>query len=226
MSWWKLMGFKGYALWLSGISIVMFALQLYVEGFTGALLLDSGVKLEVWRYLTAIFLHGGIGHLAYNVFALVLFGSILEKLIGGKRFLIVFFVTGILANLISVWFYSSSLGASGAIFGVIGALVLVRPGLPIWAFGLPMPMFVAGILWAAGDLIGAVAFLSGNAIGNTGNIAHLSGMLWGLVFGYFYRMGMKPRFQTSSEGVRGGIRYRLDERSMRMWEDQHMRDDR
>ena len=57
-----------------------------------------------------------------------------------------FFISGILANLISVNFYNSSLGASGAIFGVIGALVVVRPWMFVWAFGLPLPMIVAGIL--------------------------------------------------------------------------------
>jgi len=93
---------------------------------------------EIWRFLTAVFLHGGVGHILFNGFALLLFGSILERFVGGRRFLIVFFVTGILANLISVNFYSSSLGASGAIFGVIGALVIVRPGLTVWAFGMPM----------------------------------------------------------------------------------------
>jgi hypothetical protein len=130
-----------------------------------------------------------------------LFGSILERLIGWKRFLIVFFVTGILANLFSVNFYSSSLGASGAIFGVIGALIIVRPLLTVWAFGLPMPIFVAGVLWGLGDLIGAWAFFAGNPIDNTGNLAHLSGMAFGLMFGAFYRNWKKVRRKNNEEVV-------------------------
>ena len=100
-----------------------------------------------------------------------------------KKFLLVFFVSGILANIISVFFYPSSLGASGAISGIIGALIIVRPMLVVWAFGLPMPIFIAGIVWVAGDLIGAIGYFAGNPIDNTGNIAHLAGMFFGLLFG-------------------------------------------
>ena len=173
--------FRFYALKLCGLIIPVFLAQYFFNGFTELFLLDSNAFGQIWRFVTAIFLHGGLAHLLYNLFALALFGSILEKLIGGKRFLIVFFVTGILANIISVNFYDSSLGASGAIFGVIGALVWVRPLMPVWAFGLPMPLFFAGILWATGDLIGLFV------PSNTANLAHLSGMFFGILFGIIYR---------------------------------------
>src|SRR3989344_512587 len=176
-----LMTFKFYALILSAICIFVFVLQLMFPLFTEMLLLNNLSFVEPWRFVSAIFLHSGVPHLLYNLFALALFGSILESLIGGKRFLAVFFATGILANIISVNFYDNSLGASGAIFGVIGALIVVRPSLMVWAFGLPMPMFIAGILWAVGDLIGIFVPSA------VANIAHLSGMLGGLIFGAFYR---------------------------------------
>lgn len=193
--------------------IFLFVLQTIVPGFTDTFVLNEEAYSQIWRFLTAIFLHGGIAHLLFNLFALALFGSILEKLIGGRRFLIVFFITGILANILSLSFYPSSLGASGAIFGVIGALVVVRPLMMVWAFGVPMPIFIAGILWAAGDLIGAYAYLSSAPINNTGNIAHLSGMALGLLFGIFYRT-RKPKKQRM---------IRIDERSMRMWEDRNLK---
>ena len=150
----------------------------------------------------------------FLLFALVLFGSILEKLINSKKFMVVFFVTGIAANIFSVNFYSSSLGASGAIFGVIGALIVVRPMLVVWAFGLPMPIFLAGILWGAGDLIGAYAFFIGNPINNTGNIAHLSGMFFGLFLGAFYRDRRKMKKKK---------RFRINERSLQRWEEAYLR---
>ncbi|MEK6889376.1 MAG: rhomboid family intramembrane serine protease [Nanoarchaeota archaeon] len=207
------MEFRYSALMLSGICVLIFIFQI-IPGFTELFVLDQDKYLQVWRYLSAIFLHGGIVHLMYNLLALVLFGSILEKFIGSKRFLLVFFVSGVLANIISINFYSSSLGASGAIFGVIGALVIVRPWMTVWAFNLPMPMIVAGILWAIGDLIGAVAFLSGNALSNTGNIAHLSGMLFGIILGFIYK---KP---FSEEKNRKLV---IDEKSIRTWEDNYLR---
>lgn len=209
------MGFKFYAFKLSGIMIVVFLLQLFFPSFTELFVLNENSFAEFWRFLTSIFLHGGLGHLVYNLFALMLFGSILENLIGGKKFLLTFFATGIFANLVSVNFYSSSLGASGAIFGVIGALIVIKSMLVVWAFGLPMPIFIAGVLWAIGDLIGAVGFLIGNPIDNTGNIAHLSGMFFGFLFGAIFRR--RKGIRRESQKVF------LDERSMRNWEDNYLR---
>jgi len=195
--------------------IGIFALQIIFSGFTDMFVLNQSSYIEIWRFVTAVFLHGGLGHLAYNLFALALFGSILEKLVGEKKFMFVFLVTGILANLFSVNFYSSSLGASGAIFGVIGALIVVRPLMFVWAFGLPMPIFVAGILWAVGDLIGAVAFFTGNSLDNIGNLAHLSGMVFGLIFGILFR-DWKFRKKRKSKAI-------FDEKSVRNWEDYYLR---
>lgn len=209
------MRFKGYALWLSGICIAVFLLQNMIGGLTEIFLLTPSAWTQVWRFLTAIFLHAGVGHLFYNLFALALFGSILERLIGGKRFLIVFFVSGILANVFSVFFYPASLGASGAIFGVIGALIAVRPMLVVWAFGLPMPIFIAGILWAGGDLMGAIGYFTGNPIDNTGNLAHLSGMFIGLVFGLVFR-NWRLRREKSAH-------VQLNEDYMRNWEEGYLR---
>jgi uncharacterized protein len=208
------MNYKFYAFKLSGIMIIIFLLQSVVSGFTEMFVLEQARSLEIWRFVSSIFLHGDLGHIAYNLFALLLFGSILEKLIGSRRFLIVFFATGVLANLISINFYNSSLGASGAIFGVIGALIFVRPGLIVWAFGMPMPIFVAGILWGLGDLIGAVSFLGGNPLSNTGNIAHLSGMLFGLIFGALFKGG---RVRKKNPKII------INERSVRNWEDNYLK---
>ena len=141
------------------------------------------------------------------MFALALFGSILEKLIGGRRFLTVFFTTGILANLISINFYPSSLGASGAIFGIIGALIIIRPMQFVFAFGLPMPIFIAGIFWAIGDVIG-IFIPDGIA-----NIAHISGMIFGLLIGAIYK---NPGQKKKNRKVK------VNERKIRRWEDRWM----
>ena len=179
--------FEFYALKLCGIIILVFLAQLFISNFSDVFVLDASVQEEIWRFVSSIFLHVDLAHLIYNLFALALFGSILEKIIGKKKFIIIFFGTGILANFIAVNFYDISLGASGAIFGIIGALIAIRPGMIIWAFGMPMPLFIAGILWVAGDILGAYGFLVGNPIDNTGNIAHLSGMFFGLIFGLILR---------------------------------------
>lgn len=210
------MKFRFYALKLCIIIFIVFLVQLVVGGFTDLFVLNQTAWIQLWRFFTSIFLHGSLLHLLYNLFALALFGSILEKLVGGRKFLVIFFISGILANIIAVNFYDSSLGASGAIFGVIGALIAIRPNMFVWAFGLPMPIFVAGILWGAGDLLGAIGFLAGNPIDNTGNIAHLSGMFFGFVFGLLFRDRIARRKNVS-------YGFSFDERYMRDWEDRNMR---
>ena len=138
---------KFYSLYLSIIMIGIFILQNLpgIPGFTDLFLLnqDALTNFQIWRYVTAIFLHGSITHLAFNLFALFFFGLVLEKTVGTKNFMITFFTTGIIANIISVNFYNSSLGASGAIYGVIGAAAILRPMMMVFSFGAIIPMFGA-----------------------------------------------------------------------------------
>ncbi|MDO8508542.1 MAG: rhomboid family intramembrane serine protease [Nanoarchaeota archaeon] len=210
------MKYKFYALKLCVVVFVIFLVQLLIPKSTEYLILNEFAWVQIWRFITAIFVHGNLLHLLYNLFALALFGSILEKLIGRKSFILVFLVSGVLSNLVSVNFYESSLGASGAIFGVIGALIIIRPLLFVWAFGIPMPIFIAGTLWALGDILGAYGFLVGNPMDNTGNIAHLSGMLFGFIFGMIY----KPR-KKKGKSIKWGIA--MDEKYVRDWEDRNFR---
>jgi membrane associated rhomboid family serine protease len=203
------MRIKYYALWLSLACIVMFALQQFIPGFTDLFVLEQSHAIEIWRFLTAIFLHGGFAHLLANLFALALFGTILEGSIGSRKFLIVFFVSGIFANLIAVWFYPSSLGASGAIYGILGALVIIRPMMTVWVGGIPMPMMLAGLVWAGGSVLGLFYPSS------TGHIAHLSGILLGAMFGALWRDWSKKQEIVE--------KLKLNEEFMQDWEDRNIR---
>ena len=183
--------FRFYFLWLSLVCVIVYFLQMFISGFTDFFVLNLKAiyEFQIWRLVSAIFLHGSPVHLIYNLFALLLFGLILEKLIGSRNFLIVFFASGIVGNLIGVNFYSSSLGASGAIYGIIGCITLVNPMMMVWAFGLLVPMFVAASLWVIGDIMGVFGF--GGA--DVGYIAHLSGVLIGIVFGLVFRVLYKKK---------------------------------
>jgi hypothetical protein len=184
-----------------------------IPGFTDAFLLDDKVfDGEYWRYLTAIFLHGGITHLIYNLFGLLFFGFALEKLVGSRRFLIVFLGTGILANIVSVNFYDSSLGASGAIYGMLGVLTVAKPFMMVWAFGLIMPIFVAAGLWIIADVFRAMGMFGES---NIGSIAHLSGIFIGFLIGFLFKRTEKRRSK--------GMRINLPDNYVRTWENAYIK---
>src|SRR3989338_5776362 len=183
------MTFKGVAFILCGICIIVFAIQAIFPVFTEYISLEQKSWFQLWRFFTALFAHGSLSHLLYNLFALALFGSILESIIEARKFLAIFFFTGVTANVASILIYPSSLGASGAIFGIIGTLVVLRPDMSVFAFGLPMPMFIAAIIWAIGDIIGI--FIPSNIT----NIAHLTGLAFGLVVGVVLRQSNQKKIE-------------------------------
>jgi len=173
---------KNYTFWLIGICAVIFILQGFVpfieNNFT---LISSRVLTEPWMLITSMFLHGDIVHLLNNMLALFIFGMILENVIGSKRFLLVFFASGLIAGLSATFFYNAALGASGAIFGILGTLVMLKPRMIVYVYFMPLPMYLAGILWAIID-ISRFFFPTGIA-----SASHLAGLFIGLGFGYYYK---------------------------------------
>lgn len=199
-----------YTLWAAGICIIMFIFQSIIPGFTDSLILNGSSFVQPWRFVTSIFLHASIEHILLNLFALILFGLILEKLIGSNKFLIVYFVSGIFANLIAVNFYSSSLGASGAIFGILGCLAIFRPSMAVWVYGLPMPMFIAAIVWVGISIFGIFN------PSTTGDIAHLSGIAVGFLFGLYFRL-KEPKEKNTN------IKLRIPNEYLNQWEDAYIK---
>ena len=215
---------KYYSLWFILANIIIFIFQNLpgIPGFTETFVLNNSAlyDYQIWRFVSSIFLHGSMTHLAFNMFALFFFGFALEKLIGSKRFLFVYFFSGIIANLISVWFYPSSLGASGAIMGIIGALALIRPMMMVWAFGMILPMFIAAGLWIAGDVLGALGVFGDTGIGN---IAHLSGIGVGLIVGLFFRKYIKKKKNMEKEKESKSNKMEFPSYSIENWENRNMK---
>jgi hypothetical protein len=185
-----------------------------ISGFTElfVLNLDALYWFQVWRFLTAIFLHGGVVHLIYNLFALLFFGFILERKIGSRNFLIVFFISGIIGNIIAINFYPSSLGASGAIYGILGCLAIINPMMMVFAFGILMPMFIAAIIWIVGDILGVFGLFNDN----TGYIAHLGGVIVGIVVGIILRLVYFKKKEKEGRVI-------IDERSIGEWENRFLK---
>ena len=173
---------------LLAVTVAIFLLQMVLgSSFTNYfMLISSDIFSRPWILLTSMFLHGGINHIFYNMYGLFLFGTLLEQRIGAKRFLFIYLFSGIAASFLSSFFYARALGASGAIMGIIGTLIVLMPELRLLFFFLiPMSLWVAGIIYAILDLFG-VFFPSG-----VGNIAHLIGMSCGLLYGIYLKKEKK-----------------------------------
>ncbi len=178
------MKFSNASLGMIIATVFVFMLQIFLgRNFTEALLLISDeVWKRPWILATSMFLHGGVNHILYNMYGLMIFGPLLEQKIGSKRFLFLYLFSGIVAAMLSTLFYDRALGASGALMGVIGALVILMPDLRLLLFFfIPMPLWMAGIVWALIDAWG-VLMPSGVA-----NIAHLVGMGTGVLYGLYVR---------------------------------------
>ncbi len=178
-----------FVVWFSLVLIGVFITQLLISNFTSAFSLDQNSLLEPWRFITAIFLHGSLLHLSFNLFALLFFGFISERLIGSKKFFWFFLICGVFANIISFSFYPSSLGASGAIMGLIGLVAVLRPMMAVWAFGLILPMFAVAIIWIGASILG----IFGLGDNNIGYLAHLSGIFLGILYGFLIRVNNKDK---------------------------------
>ena len=157
--------------------------DIYVVAWLGLRPYDVTRSLHIWQLGTYMFLHGGVFHILFNMFALWMFGSDLEKSWGSEKFLFYYFLTGIGAGLCDVLVHPSAtsvtIGASGAVYGLLLAFGMTYPDRPILIYFV-IPIKAKYFVM----IIGGIAFLS--AVGSSGSgishIAHLGGM----IFGYLY----------------------------------------
>jgi membrane associated rhomboid family serine protease len=143
----------------------------------------------IFQPVTYMFLHAGFFHIFFNMFALFIFGTYLEGKIDQKTFLAIYFASGIIGNVGYMITAPGSmipgLGASGAIYGIMGALAMISPFAIIYFYGVPMPMLVASIVWIVTEFLG-VFVPSDVAHG-----AHLGGLFFGIAVGLYLRSQMK-----------------------------------
>ena len=131
---------------------------------------------ETWRLLTSIFLHSGISHLIFNSIALLAFGNLIEKIFGKRNFLILYLCSGISGSALSVSYNSNtiSVGSSGAIFGMLGGLIV---------YYLYMkkinPDYAKNNLFGLGLML-LINLFYGLSSSRIDNWAHLGGLLGGM----------------------------------------------
>lgn len=190
---------------LLGINILLFILTSFFSvlfgsnvdalEFLGGDIYSLVVNGQIWRILTATFLHANIFHLAVNMYALYYFGSFVESQYGGKKLFVLYVLSGITGSLLSTFVtavslalniggnpFSVGVGASGALFGILG-YVLVMPSYYV----NKQQLYYILIL----NLLIGFAFA-----GLIDNWAHIGGLLGGMALGYLdnnSRVFMEPK---------------------------------
>lgn len=139
-----------------------------------------------WTLITSMFLHGGLDHIFFNMFALFFFGIYVEQIIGEFKLLELYFVGGVVGGLFFVATafagltsqYQAAIGASGAIFALGGALAVLRPRMTVFIFPIPipMPLYIAvfGFMVLLSFIMPGIAWQG-----------HVGGLAVGAVYGYW-----------------------------------------
>jgi len=158
----------------------------------------------IWTFFTSMFMHGGLFHIFANMFSLLFIGSLVEKILGVKRYLYFYLISGLFAGLffvLSSLIFTADLntfavGASGALFGLIGLLMLLTPNLPVYIMFIPIPIKMK---YAAPGILVVLWFIS--IAGNVpiGNTAHLGGLIIGLAYGLYLRNKYKRKTKYISK---------------------------
>jgi membrane associated rhomboid family serine protease len=190
---------NGAVYWLIGINLLVF-MAMYFLGLrqlTYYLSMIPALVLRgwVWTFVTYMFVHGGFSHILFNMLALFIFGTQVERYMGSREFLLFYFVTGTLAGVFSfiVYYLTGAygvilMGASGAIFAVELAYAVLFPDSIIYLWGiLPLraPVMVLG--FTALELVSSVFGLSRGVA----HLTHLAG--FGFAWLYFLiRLGINP----------------------------------
>ncbi len=146
----------------------------------GALIPASVADGQAWRLVSSIFLHSGFAHLALNMLSLYFLGSFVEGAFGRGRFLALYLLSGLSGGIAYLYFggglYEPAVGASGAIFGLLGGILgySLRRGTFSWQNPLIRQLLI----------LLAINLYIGFSIENISNTAHLGGLVGGLAFGW------------------------------------------
>ena len=160
--------------------------------------------------ITSMFMHGGLAHIFGNMLFLWIFGDNIEDRMGHARYLIFYLVCGVLASLahvvITIMFSTNeasllipSLGASGAISGVLGAYIVLHPHrrvtVLLFRFLTDVPAYVAIGIWFAFQLVSGLGFLGGGSQqGGVAYAAHVGGFIAGILLVKLFTIGRNPAY--------------------------------
>ena len=148
-------------------------------------------EFKSWQIITHMFMHGGIMHIAFNMLTLASFGPLLERFLGEKKYILLYFLSGLGAYALnSLWIYYemlnngnefmnvAMLGASGAIFGVVAAFTALYPNAEMMIMFIPFPIKAKILLPIV--IVGSI-YLGINNVGGVAHFAHIGGALVGYI---------------------------------------------
>lgn len=185
---------------LSGtpVTLILLVLNVFISGY--AFFIDPEIisrfsfrprriidNKEYYRFITAGFLHGGLGHLAFNMLTLYFFGPLLEARLGAVMFIVLYFGSELAAHALTMYYhkndpYYSAIGASGAISGVVFAFCLYRPFAMLYIFfAIPMPAIVFAVLYVVISIFAMKKSQAGEQMGRIAHEAHLGGAIGGIL---------------------------------------------
>jgi membrane associated rhomboid family serine protease len=174
---------------LIAVNFVFFVLQGAVPGFTETLWLvpAEAVGFSPWQFVSYMFLHGSLTHILFNMLSLGIFGTVMEASLGQKRFLTLYFASGLGSALVHVLFTGISempmLGASGAIFGILAAYGVRYPKGWIFMMGVPIPAALGVFIYAGAQFfLGFYSLEAGIA-----NFGHFGGIITGAALMVYWR---------------------------------------
>jgi membrane associated rhomboid family serine protease len=155
----------------------------------------AGIGFRPWQLVTYAFMHGSVLHIAFNMYALYMFGGLIERVMGARRYLIYYFtclVAAAVAQLAVVYLFDDrmfpTVGASGAIFGLLGAFAMLFPREKLMM--IPIPVGIPA--WLFVTLYGLVELFSGvtGTMSGVAHFAHLGGLFAGLAL--LWAWGVRP----------------------------------
>ena len=174
-----------------GINIIVFVLQQF--GLFSSMSFNPSLFIhQPWTIVTSMFMHGSAQHLLFNMLGLFMFGSVVEKEFGKLKWLVLYFFAGLSGSLAYMLFGNSifipALGASGAIFGLIGGAAILKPKMIIWTAYGPFPMFIAAIGWGIAEFVGMFG------VDTIARSAHIGGLVSGAVIAVILLTKINPKF--------------------------------
>ena len=185
------------------LCVAVFFLEVYLQYANGGdyvyhIFNEFGLSLEnilagkVWTLFTSIFLHASPEHLVMNILALYFFGKVVEQELGKKKFLTAFFAASIVADvfvlfsaIVGITGYSvPTIGASAAIFGLMGVAMVMRPTEFIfYPYLVPIPLVFVALIYTLYNIATLVLVISGAVTSDISYVSHIGGLFGGLMMG-------------------------------------------